>query len=147
MERTSTTGSVDCDCRTVVPVRRPVLLYAGTCRFCRWAARLVTHLDVDQRLAVLPLTAGEVPCLLAGVPDAIRTETWWLVPRQGPPVSGRDGGALALLLELRCTRFVGRLGQALRLGMLLDALDRGLARSRGRLSRYVPDGPAPRRCP
>jgi hypothetical protein len=85
--------------------------------------------------------------LLATVPEDARAECWWLVLRDGTPVAGDAGGALALLAELRLTRWLGRVLQALRLSPLVDAADKLLARHRTRLGRYVPDGPAPRRYP
>jgi hypothetical protein len=85
--------------------------------------------------------------LLAGVPADARGECWWLVLGDGTPVAGDRGGALALLLELRSTRPLGRLLRAANASALLDAGDELLARHRGRLGRLVPEGPAPRRYP
>ncbi|MCZ7590135.1 MAG: hypothetical protein M5U27_15020 [Gaiella sp.] len=44
-------------------------------------------------------------------------------------------------------RPLGRLISVLRASALVDVLDRLVARHRGRLGRYVPDGPMPRRYP
>ena len=76
-----------------------------------------------------------------------RTECWWLVPRDGTPVPGDRGGGVALLTELRLTRTLGLLLNALWLSPVLDLFDTGLSRCRKPLSRIVPDGPAPRRYP
>jgi hypothetical protein len=69
------------------------------------------------------------------------------VLRDGTPVPGDRGGGVVLLAELRPTRPLGLLLRRLRLSALVDALDRLVARNRGRLGRFVPDGPAPRRFP
>ena len=54
---------------------------------------------------------------------------------------------MALLAELRLTRPLGRVLRALRAARVVDALDTFVARHRGGLGRFVPDGPAPRRYP
>jgi hypothetical protein len=85
--------------------------------------------------------------LLASIPEAARDECWWLVLRDGTPIQGDAGGAVALLSHLRLTRPVGLAFRSLRAGAFLDALDKLVARHRGRLGRFVPEGPAPRRFP
>lgn len=77
----------------------------------------------------------------------MRDECWWLVRRDGTAVAGDAGGGIGLLLELRLTRPLGRVLRAIRAGRGIDALDKRVARQRGRLGRVVPDGPAPRRFP
>lgn len=67
--------------------------------------------------------------------------------RDGTPVPGDEGGGVSLLRELRLTRPVGSLLQALRLSRAVDVFDKALARHRKQLSAIVPDGPAPRRYP
>jgi predicted DCC family thiol-disulfide oxidoreductase YuxK len=131
----------------VTHVVRPVLLYSGGCRFCRWAARTIARLDRGQQLAFLPLADLEAGRLLDAVPENRRTESWWIVRRDGMPVSGEKGGGIVLLTEIRPTRLLGRALGAIGLSPLIDALDRFVARHRGRLSRFVPDGPAPLRYP
>jgi hypothetical protein len=81
------------------------------------------------------------------VPEDERGECWWLVLRDGTPVPGDAGGGIALFAEVRLTRPLARLLRALRAAALLDRLDTLVARHRGRLGRFVPEGPAPRRYP
>jgi predicted DCC family thiol-disulfide oxidoreductase YuxK len=131
----------------VTHVARPVLLYSGGCRFCRWAARTVAAFDRGQQLAFLPLADQEAGRLLDAVPESRRTESWWVVRRDGIPVAGKSGAGIVLLTEIRPTRLLGRVLGAIGLSPLIDALDASVARYRGRLSRFVPDGPAPRRYP
>ena len=140
-ERLGTTAAA------VAHVPRPVLLYSGGCRFCRWAARTIVTLDRGQQLAVLPLADQEAGRLLDGVPENRRTESWWIVRGDGVPVAGERGGGIVLLTEIRPTRLLGGVLGAIGVSPLIDALDRFVARHRGRLSRFVPDGPAPQRYP
>ncbi len=104
-------------------------------------------LDRDQQLALLPLADEEAGRLLASVPEERRKECWWLVRRDGTLVAGDAGGAVAALLEIRLTRPLGRALRALRLGGLLDAVDKVVARQRKHMGWLVPDGPALRRYP
>ena len=95
----------------------------------------------------MPLADEEAAELLATVPEEARDECWWFVTADGAPVPGDRGGGVALLRELRLTRPLGRLLEAAHASPLVDAVDRLVARHRGRLGRFVPDGPAPRRYP
>jgi hypothetical protein len=81
------------------------------------------------------------------VPEEARDECWWLVRRDGTPIAGDAGGGVALFAEVRLTRPLARLLRALHASALIDALDKLMARYRGRLGRLVPEGPAPRRYP
>ena len=96
---------------------------------------------------MLPLGDPEADRLLASVPEEARGECWWLVLRDGTPVPGDAGGGVALFAEVRLTHPLGRVLRALHASALIDALDKLVARYRGRLGRLVPDGPAPRRFP
>ena len=81
------------------------------------------------------------------MPEAARDECWWLVLRDGTPIAGDGGGGVALFAEVRLTQPLGRMLRMLHASALLDALDKLVARHRGRLGRLVPEGPAPRRYP
>ena len=67
--------------------------------------------------------------------------------RDGTPIAGDAGGGVALFTEVRLTRLLGRVLRRLHASALLDVLDKAAARHRGRLGRFVPEGPAPRRYP
>jgi hypothetical protein len=69
------------------------------------------------------------------------------VLRNGIPVPGDAGGGVALFAEVRLTRPFGRLLRTLHASVVIDALDKLVARYRARLGRLVPDGAAPRRFP
>jgi predicted DCC family thiol-disulfide oxidoreductase YuxK len=128
-------------------MQRPVLLYDGGCRLCRWAARVAASLDREEALALLPLADDETAAVLAGIPEAARAECWWLVARDGTALRGDAGGGVALLGEVRLTRVLGAAVKRLELSAAVDAFDRLVSRHRRRLGRLVPDGPAPRRYP
>jgi hypothetical protein len=98
-------------------------------------------------LAFLPLADAAAAPLLADVPEHERHDCWWLVLRDGTLVPGDAGGGVALVAELRPTRWLGRLLQKLGAERAVDALDKLISHHRGRLGRLVRDGPAPRRYP
>ena len=95
----------------------------------------------------MPLTDPLVAGLLASVPEELRTDSWWIILCDGTPIPGKHGGGVALLRQLHRTRRLGLLLSAFHLTPFIDALDRCFAIWRRWLSRFVPDGPAPRRYP
>jgi hypothetical protein len=103
-------------------VERPELLYDGDCRFCRFAARLAARTDRRGRLGYRP------------EPDLASVR---LVEPSG---AVREGGhAVAAVLGYL-------VASPLRLlGPLLELPYAAVARCRGLLGRFVPDGPGPRR--
>jgi predicted DCC family thiol-disulfide oxidoreductase YuxK len=128
-------------------IERPVLLYSGTCRFCRWAARMIARIDRGERVALLPLADAAAEQLLAGIPDERRAESWWIVGRDGTPIASKKGAAIVLLTEIPSLRGIGRSIARLGFAPVLDAVDRWVAGHRKALSRFVPDGAGPRRYP
>ena len=124
--------------------RRPVVLYDGSCRFCRSAARLAASLDRREELAFLPLQDEQAARLLASVGEDERRSTWWLVEADGSAHSrGRAG--LALLEQLSGWRRVARLLRPV--GGALDPLYEAVAKRRHQIGRIVPDRPGPLRYP
>ena len=79
--------------------------------------------------------------------EEARDECWWLVLRDGTPIAGDAGGGVALFAQVRLARPLGRVLRTLHASALIDALDKVVAHHRGRLGRFVPEGPAPRRYP
>ena len=128
----------------MVDPARPVLLYDGGCRLCRFVARTVARLDRDGELLLLPLDDSEAAALLRDVAPGDRHATWRLVTRGAAFGYGR--GAVELARALRLTRPAARILQTIP-PPVLDALYELVARHRCRLGRLVPDGPAPRRYP
>lgn len=121
-----------------------MLLYDGECRLCRFAARCVVRLDRRHDVAFLPLQDDAATALLGALAKHELRTTWRLVERDGS-LSEYGTGIPVLLGAIRLTS-AGRL-----LGLVpdgtLDALYRLIARNRGTLGRFVPNGPAPRRFP
>ena len=95
----------------------------------------------------MPLTDPLVASLLASVPEEKWTDTWWIVLCNGTPIPGKHGGGIALLSQLHRTRRLGQVLAVFHLTPFIDALDRRFAIWRRWLSRFVPEGPAPRRYP
>ncbi|HSI97423.1 MAG TPA: DUF393 domain-containing protein [Gaiellaceae bacterium] len=124
---------------------RPVLLYDGECRVCRFAARSLVRLDRHDELAFLPLQDDAAQPLLASLGEEERLATWRLARPDGS-LPGYGAGVPELLRAMRLTRPAGRL-----LGLapsgVLDTFYGLVARNRGMLGRVVRDGPAPRRFP
>ena len=85
--------------------------------------------------------------MLGTIPEDERDDCWWLVLRDGTPLPGDAGGGMALVAELRLTRRPAPALRALGVSSLLDAVDKRVSRNRGRLGRFVPEGPAPKRYP
>ncbi len=126
---------------------RPVLLYDGDCRFCRFVARAIEALDRRRRFGYLPFADELALDLLAPVPADEREQSIHLVFPDGDIASAGD--ALAQLSR------VLPLG-----GLLTDAARdhrpvRGafrwgyglVAARRGQLSSLVPDVRGPLRRP
>ena len=125
---------------------RPVLVYAGHCKFCCASARFVARLDTEERLAFLPLADPECDAVLPGMSMESRRESWHLVMTDGSQLRGGEG--LIVLMELlRPVRRLGRLMATLRAAPLLTLFDRVLKGVRRRLSRLMSDEPGPRRFP
>jgi predicted DCC family thiol-disulfide oxidoreductase YuxK len=121
---------------------RPVVLFDGDCRFCRWSARALERIDRRRRLAFLPFDDPRAEALLHSVPaDERRTHVW--LADAGGGLSGGGAAAVRLLSLLGSARVARLPGIATVIGRGYDAV----SSARGRLGRLVPDGPAPRRFP
>jgi predicted DCC family thiol-disulfide oxidoreductase YuxK len=129
----------------IASTRRPLLLYHGDCRFCRWAARVIAQLDRDEELAFLPLSVPEAISFLEPLPPEERFASWWLVSPTGTRV-GHGKGARDLLHAMRLTRPLAR-ALCLVPDVVLDACYRFVASRRALLGRLVPDRPGPNRFP
>jgi hypothetical protein len=98
-------------------------------------------------LALLPFSDPQAADLLAAVPVEERPETWWVIRRDGTPIPGRHGGLVALMEAMGLTRPLGRFCARCGLSPVLDVLDRRFNIWRRWMSRFVPQGPPPRRYP
>ena len=103
-------------------------------------------MDRDDRLALVPFDDAIAGQLLAHIDPDIREDHWHIVMSDGSDLSMGPGG-IALLVELRPTRWIGRVLRLARadrpVGWGVVALDR----LRPRLGRFVKDAPGPYRFP
>ena len=124
-------------------IPRPVLLYDGDCRLCRFAARIIDSADRRGRIALLPLADEGADPLLATMPEDERLGSWHLV-RTGGRIASRGAAGIELLEALGHERPSRAAGRAAPLAERAYTL---VARHRNRLGALVPNGPAPRRFP
>src|SRR5438552_17927851 len=110
-------------------MQRPVLLYDGDCRFCRFVARVLVRLDRNKRLAFVRLQDGEAPTLLPGLSDEERLSSIHLVENGRRSSRGEAPARPTRQLGLPAPKLLGRAYEP-------------IARRRGGLGRIVPDGPA-----
>lgn len=127
-------------------LRRPVLLYAGPCRFCAWSAHVVAKLDRRGRLAILSMAEPEAETMLEAVPMLHRYRTWHLVYPDGRFV--RPPEAVIDLLDLLdplapVAWFVRRF----RLQGVVVRLEKLVSTYRGKLGKVVPRTGSIRRFP
>jgi predicted DCC family thiol-disulfide oxidoreductase YuxK len=127
----------------MVTIPRPVLLYDGDCRLCRFAARIVDSADRRGRIALLPLADEAADPLLATMPEDERLGSWHLV-RTGGRIVSRGAAGIELLEVLGHERPACAARRAEPLAERAYTL---VARHRDRLGALVPNGPAPRRFP
>lgn len=125
---------------------RPLVLYKGTCPFCRASARVVERLDHQQRLALLPFDDADAVAFLAPYPEDEREESWHLFTPAGDHLV-KGAATVALLEELRSLRWLGRAVRTLRLTWLVEIFYWAVSHSRGQLSRFMSGEPGPRRFP
>jgi predicted DCC family thiol-disulfide oxidoreductase YuxK len=123
---------------------RPVLLYDGGCRLCRFSVRAIARLDRDGELDLLPLEDPAASAFVRHLPEDERDATWRLATDSALVGYGR--GAVELARALRLTRPAARILGAIP-PAALDALYALVSRHRSGLGRLVPNGPAPRRYP
>jgi predicted DCC family thiol-disulfide oxidoreductase YuxK len=129
-----------------LPLSRPLLLYAHTCRFCAWAARVVAKLDRRERLALLSMLEPEAEALLEPLPENERYKTWHLVLPDGTYVRPAEGSVMLLEL-IDALRPVGFLVRWLRLQRVVARMEALVSAYRGELGKLVPWKPPVRRFP
>jgi predicted DCC family thiol-disulfide oxidoreductase YuxK len=127
-------------------LKRPLILYAHTCRFCAWAAHVVATLDRRERLAFLSMLEPEAEMLLAPLPMNERYATWHLVLPDGTYLR-RTEASVMLLDLIEPLRPLGFLVRRLRLQPLVGRLERLVSAYRGELGRLVPRASPVRRFP
>lgn len=94
----------------------------------------------------MPLASPLAAELLPDLSEDERGDHWHLVTEDGEDLTGGKGG-VALLELLPATRLVGRTLRVTHLHWLAGIGDFALDKLRGRLGRFVPEGPGPERFP
>lgn len=82
-----------------VSEERTRVLYDEDCGFCRWSLDKILAWDRHERLDPMPIQSAEGQRLLAGVPEALRLDSWHLVTPAGE-VHSAGAGLPALFTEL-----------------------------------------------
>lgn len=131
---------------TTPPIERPLVLYKGTCPFCRASARFLARLDRHERLALLPFEDADAAPFLSPFSDEERDESWHLFLPDGAHLI-KGAASVGVLEHLPGMAWPARILRALRLVWLIDALYWIVSNSRARLSRFMSGAPGPRRYP
>ncbi len=126
---------------------RPVLLYDGECRFCRFMARAIEALDRDRRFCYLPFADELALDLLAPVPADEREHSIHVVFPDGDIASAGDALAeLSRVLPLGGI-LTGAAHDHRRVRVAFHRAYDLVADRRGQLSSVVPDVRGPLRRP
>jgi predicted DCC family thiol-disulfide oxidoreductase YuxK len=128
------------------PVERPVVLYKGTCPFCRAIARSLERLDKHERLGFLPFDDADAQRFLDPIPDGEREQSWHMIKPGGTRLSAGDA-TVELMLHLDQFRWLGLFVNALHLTWLVGAFYWVASKLRGQFSKLLPGTPGPRRFP
>ena len=103
-------------------------------------------MDIDDRLAYLPLADPQVARLLPELSEEERSSKWHLLtPEMGDMTQG--AGLIGIAKELKVLAWLGSLLTWARAERLLDWFDDLLDRARSRLGKFVPDVEGPHRYP
>jgi predicted DCC family thiol-disulfide oxidoreductase YuxK len=125
---------------------RPVVVYSGTCRFCRWAANIVERLDRDEVVGMIAHDDSEAEAIMGQISERDWDRSWQLVFPDGRRLMSGEA-TVELLSRLARTRWLGRALMVLHLTPLVTVIYLAVSRVRPYLSRLVPDEPGPRRFP
>lgn len=128
------------------PLRRPVVLYKGTCPFCRATARFLERLDKHERLGFLPFDDADAQRFLEPIPDVELEQSWHMVKPGGIRLSAGEA-TVELMLHLDQFRWLGNVIRALHLTPVVHLVYTLISKARGQLSRFLPGTPGPRRFP
>src|SRR5918999_5947650 len=121
---------------------RPVVIYQGTCPFCRWAARLVARLDTEHAVGLIAHDDPDAEQLMGQIPDGEWKKSWQLVyPNGRRLVTGE--AAVELFQLMAKTRRLGRALARLHLTPLITAIYLLVSSLRPYFSRLASDEPGP----
>lgn len=125
---------------------RPVVIYSGTCRFCRWTANIVDRLDRDKVVGIIAHDDPEAEAIMGQISERDWSRSWQFVFPDGRRLMSGEA-TVELLTRMARTRWLGRALSFLHLTPLVELLYLAVSWGRPHLSRVVPDRPGPRRFP
>ncbi len=111
-----------------------VVLYDADCGFCKWSLNKILAWDRRHKLRPVAIQSSEGQRLLAAVPEALRLDSWHLVPADGKVRSAGEAAAplASLLPGGRPLAFVARAAPG-----LTARSYRAVAGNRDRLARLL----------
>lgn len=123
--------------------RRPILLYDGSCGFCRRSLALLIRLDPDQRLARVDMTSAAAEPLMSTISPARRRQSMHVIRPDGRVLHA--GVALrAVLCQVQPQASWRAVGYWPLVGLLIDRAYDVVAALRsplGRLTAWLPEPP------
>lgn len=128
-------------------LNRPVLLYDGECRFCRFCAAAIVACDRRGHLAVLPFGDPEAAALLEPVPEAKRRSSMHLARPGGSVASAGDAVLDLVGVLLRSSSAGTPADRPDTLRRIAGRTYSAVANARGTIGRLVPDVALTRRPP
>ena len=130
------------DCSNSVAARRPILLYDGSCGFCRRCVALVVRLDPQQRVARVDMTSEAAGSLMTTISPQRRQQSMHVIRPDGRVLHA--GLALrAVLCEVQPEARWRSAGYWPLVPVLIDRAYDVIAALRGPLGRVTPWLPEP----
>ncbi|MGH9022272.1 MAG: DCC1-like thiol-disulfide oxidoreductase family protein [Acidimicrobiia bacterium] len=124
---------------------RPVLLYDGECKFCRFCAAAIAACDLRGNLGILPFGDPEAAALLEPVPAAERRASMHLARPGGSVASAGDAVLDLVGLLLRSSSAGTPANRPDTLRRIAGRTYSAVANARGTIGRFVPDVAVTRR--
>ena len=123
--------------------RRPILLYDGSCGFCRRSVALLVRLDPDHRVARVDMTSAAAEPLMSTISPARRQQSMHVIRPDGRVLHA--GVALrAVLCQVQPEATWRSVGYWPLVGLLIDRaydLVASLRSPLGRLTGWLPEPP------
>lgn len=130
------------DCKNTPAARRPILLYDGSCGFCRRCVALLVRLDQDQRVARVDMTSKAAGSLMTTISPQRRQQSMHVIRPDGRVLHA--GLALrAVLCEVQPEARWRSVGYWPLVPLLIDRAYDLVAALRGPLGRVTPWLPEP----
>src|SRR3712207_6592443 len=101
-------------------LQRPLVLYKGSCPFCRATARTIARLDKRERLAMLPFDDADAAPYLSPFSEEERDESWHLFLPDGRHMI-KGEATIEVLSYLPAASWLSKLFRLLRITPLMGA--------------------------